>query len=211
LNCPLCLNIEVQHYHTDKFRVYYQCDLCALVFVDSENYLSQHLEKLEYNKHQNNPYDFGYCNFLNKLIIPLNDRLKANSSGLDFGCGPGATLSILMLKLGHVVANYDLFYAKDPRLLLKKYDFICCTEVVEHLHNPFKEFMRLHDLLMPNGLLGIMTKRVINKQKFINWHYKNDLTHVCFFHELTFDYIAGKLGFELEFINSDTIIMKKVS
>jgi hypothetical protein len=32
---------------------------------------------------------------------------------------------------------------------------------------------------------------VIDAQRFAHWHYKNDLTHVCFYSAETFDYIAS--------------------
>ena len=210
MNCPLCQNSIIHKYYTDNKRDYFQCNRCDLVFADPNSYLSQQLEKCEYDQHQNNPDDLGYRKFLNKLAIPLNDQLSANSSGLDFGSGPGPTLFIMLNELGHEVDNYDIFYANDKGLLAKKYDFITCTEVVEHFHNPNKEFILFNQLLKPNGFLGIMTKRVINKEKFINWHYKNDPTHVCFYSDATFKYIAETWGYELNILNSDTVILKKL-
>jgi hypothetical protein len=65
-------------------------------------------------------------------------------------------------------------------------------------------------MLKDNGLLGIMTKRLINFEKFRSWHYKNDPTHVCFYSDLTFEYIAEKWGYKLEIINSDSVILHKL-
>ncbi len=144
MNCPLCLTCKTIHYHSDNKRKYFQCDQCGLVFADPSSYLSQRLEKCEYDMHQNNPNDLGYRKFLNKLAIPLNDRLTPHGSGLDFGSGPGPTLSIMMKEFGHQVDNYDIFYANDKSLLSKKYDFITCTEVAEHFHHPYKEFKLLN-------------------------------------------------------------------
>ena len=76
---------------------------------------------------------------------------------------------------------YDLFYAPDTQFLQRQYDFIAASEVVEHLHHPRRELERLWSCLKPNGVLGIMTKRVIDQAAFSHWYYKSDLTHVCFF------------------------------
>jgi 2-polyprenyl-3-methyl-5-hydroxy-6-metoxy-1,4-benzoquinol methylase len=180
-----------------------------MVFVDAQNYLSKQKEKEVYDLHQNCAEDLGYRRFLNKLIEPLTQKLSAGAQGLDFGCGPGPTISVMMAQKNIVVENYDIFYANYPQLLKQSYDFITCTEVVEHLHKPHEIFSLFSSMIKPNGLLGIMTKRVINHESFINWHYKNDPTHVCFYHELSFKYIAEQWGYNLEIINSDTLILKK--
>jgi hypothetical protein len=42
------------------------------------------------------------------------------------------------------------------------------------------------------GVLGLTIKLVTEQAQFTNWHYKNDLTHVCFYIECTFEWITGK-------------------
>ncbi|MBL4773058.1 MAG: class I SAM-dependent methyltransferase [Alcanivoracaceae bacterium] len=208
MTCPLCLNNDSQFYHRDKVRDYWQCVICRLVFVKPEQYLTLQQEKAIYDQHQNSADDLGYRQFLNKLLIPLTQRLKPNAIGLDFGSGPGPAISIMMKEHGYYVCNYDIFYACNPELLTMNYNFITCTEVLEHMHHPNKEISMLKSMLKENAYLGIMTKRVIDKDKFKNWHYKNDLTHVCFYSIATFEYIALNWDFSLEIINSDTVILK---
>ena len=210
MTCPLCLNKNTEHYHRDKARDYWQCNMCQLVFVKPESYLNAEEEKAIYDLHQNSPDDEGYRGFLNKLIQPLSQRLQVGMKGLDFGCGPDPTISVMLAESGYSVENYDIFYANNPEILLKKYDFITCTEVIEHLHNPYKELTFLSNLLNEQGYLGIMTKRVIDKSRFANWHYKNDPTHVCFYSEDTFEFIAEYWDFKLQVINSDCVILKKL-
>ena len=77
--------------------------------------------------------------------------------------------------------------APDELALNASYDFICATEVVEHLHRPGQDLERLWSLLRPGGWMGIMTKLVRDRASFDTWHYKNDPTHVCFFSE---EYLA---------------------
>lgn len=209
MNCPLCLNKKISHYHQDKTRDYWQCSVCQLVFVKPEHYLNVQEEKAIYDLHQNSPDDEGYRKFLDKLIQPLSQKLQTGMKGLDFGCGPDPTISVMLAESGYTMDNYDLFYANHPELLEKTYDFITCTEVIEHLHQPHKALTLLSSLLYEKGFLGIMTKRVIDKSRFVNWHYKNDLTHVCFYSNNTFEYIAENWNFNLLIINSDSVILHK--
>ena len=136
-------------------------------------------------------------------------RIKKGQTGLDFGCGPGPTISVMLKEQGITVKNYDIFYANKPELLYRNYDFITCTEVIEHVFTPHEVLTCLSSILKPKGVLGIMTKRVIKLEKFINWHYKNDLTHVCFYSDETFNYIAKTWGYTLEFIDKDVVILEK--
>lgn len=207
--CPLCLNNNTEFYHQDIARNYRHCLNCDLVFVEPCNYLNKIEEKHIYDRHENDPNDLGYIKFLNKLLMPLVKNLVSGSKGLDFGSGPGPAISVILNKQGFHVENYDIFYANNQQLLKQKYAFITCTEVIEHLHFPNKEISQLTDILKKNGCFGVMTKRVINKEKFKTWHYKNDPTHVCFYSDKTFEYIAEYWGYDLEIINSDTIILTK--
>ncbi len=209
MTCPLCLNKTIDFYHQDKFRDYWQCSICQLVFVKPEYHLNATQEKKVYDLHQNNSMDSGYRKFLNKLIIPFLGKLTQKMLGLDFGSGPGPTISVMLGEQGIRVENYDIFYNDKPELLDQTYDFITSTEVIEHLFNPNKVISMFTTMLKPNGLLGIMTKRVINKEKFNNWHYKNDLTHVCFYSDETFDFIAKQWGYKLELVDTDAVILTK--
>ncbi len=207
--CPLCDNSICRPFHRDAHREYLRCGRCALVFVPREFFLSPGAERAEYDLHQNHPADPGYRHFLSRLVDPLLLRLAPGSSGLDFGCGPGPALAAMLEEAGHRVRLYDVFYRPDVAALSAQYDFITATEVVEHLFHPGRELERLWACLRPGGLLGIMTKRVRSAAAFANWHYKNDLTHVCFFAEETFEYLARRFGAELEVVGDDTVILRK--
>lgn len=207
MSCPLCLNLNTKHYHQDKMRNYWQCQDCQLVFVKPEDCYSPDDEKAVYDLHENNFEDSGYRDFLNRLLLPLTKKLKPNARGLDFGSGPGPTISLMMAENGFKVRNYDLYYANNPDVFNQKYDFITCTEVIEHLYHPHLELNKLKKVLKPNGFLGIMTKRLIDHDRFISWHYKNDPTHVCFYSDETFEFIANYWGFDLELVNADSVIL----
>lgn len=207
--CPLCGSDKIQLYFEDKNRIYLSCLECFLVFVPREFHLSKTAEKSEYDLHNNDPMDPGYAKFLSRLSKPLQKRLANEQKGLDFGCGPGPVLDQVMKDHGHDMDLYDPFYFNNRVIFSKKYDFITATEVVEHLHDPGKEFDLLFDLLIRGGWIGIMTKLVIDKEKFSQWHYIRDLTHVCFYSQSTFKYIARRYEASLTFIGNDVILLQK--
>jgi hypothetical protein len=110
---------------------------------------------------------------------------------------------------GFEVSLYDVFYQPEESVLTGQYDFICATEVVEHLHRPGPELQRLWPLLAAGGWLGIMTKLVRDRAAFATWHYKNDPTHVCFFSQQTWRWWARQQGASVEFIGADVILLGK--
>ncbi len=207
--CPLCRTMGAEEFAIDKQRSYFHCLVCSLVFVPKSQFLSEEEEKSRYDLHQNNSDDPEYRKFLNRLFAPMQERLAPKSVGLDFGSGPGPTLSVMFEEAGHTVELYDYFYAKKPEVLEKEYDFITATEVIEHLHNPRKELKKLWQCLKPGGHLGVMTKLVLDRDAFEKWHYKNDDTHVVFFSRQTFEWLASKRKAEITFIGDDVIILKK--
>jgi hypothetical protein len=113
--CPLCLNNHHgAHFFQDDRRDYLQCQDCQLIFALPEYFLSADEEKARYDTHQNSPQDPRYRQFLNRLFLPIQQQLPPHSSGLDFGSGPGPTLSVMFEEVGHHMAIYDRFYADDP-------------------------------------------------------------------------------------------------
>ncbi len=211
-HCPLCgCEKGNRFFHKDQFRDYYRCACCQLIFVSPSQHLSCQAERAEYDKHQNSPEDSSYRTFLSRLFTPLHKRLPPASFGLDFGCGPGPTLHLMFAEAGHQMKLFDPFYAPFPHVLESQYDFITASEVVEHFHNPEKEFARLWSLVKPGGWLGIMTKLARDQAAFANWHYKNDPTHVCFFSEETMAWLAARLQAKLQLVAADVVLLQKVA
>ena len=209
LCCPLCQATSVEEYWSDAKRDYYQCNLCQLVFVASWQHLSREQEKAHYDLHQNSPNDYRYRQFLSRLVDPLMVGLEAEAKGLDFGSGPGPTLSVMLEEAGFSVNIYDIYYANNTLVLQLEYSFITATEVVEHLSQPGEVLESLWSKIKPGGYLGLMTKLVTDKDAFSRWHYKNDQTHICFFSRETFDYLCEKWGVIAEYPESDVILIKK--
>jgi hypothetical protein len=63
--------------------------------------LSEDEEKSRYDTHNNDPKDVRYRQFLSQLSEPLLKKISDNSFGLDFGAGPGPTLSLMLEDYGH--------------------------------------------------------------------------------------------------------------
>lgn len=209
--CPLCGQPESQFYFADKRRPYYQCQRCALVFVPESHHLDAQAEKAHYDLHENDPLDAGYRRFLSRTAEPLLQRLAPHSQGLDFGCGPGPALAMMLGEAGHQVALYDLYFHPDRSVLTHSYDFVTATEVIEHLYQPAMIWQQWLNLVKPGGWLAVMTKLVIDAEAFASWHYKNDVTHVCFYSRATFEYLAQRDNLHVEFIGSDVILLRKPS
>lgn len=211
LQCPLCdAGNPASPYVCDKRRCYYRCLRCDLIWVDPADYLSRAGEKAEYDLHENSPQDPAYRRFLSRLAMPLMECLPQRASGLDFGCGPGPALALMLREQGYKMALYDLFYFDNKALLEERYDFITATEVFEHLHKPQQVIAQLWGSLETGGILGIMTKLAGDQAAFEKWHYKNDPTHVCFYSRETFGWLAKWLEAELEFVGPDVIFLRKM-
>ncbi len=211
MTCPLCQAADAIKIYTDKDREYLQCQTCQLIFVPPNFFLSTDDEKARYDTHQNSPDDPKYRAFLSRLFVPMQNRLASGSHGLDFGSGPGPTLSVMFEEVGHSMAIYDHFYAPTPAALDAPYDFITATEVVEHLHHPRHELDRLWAILKPGGILGIMTQLVPDQEAFAEWYYKRDPTHVCFFSSTTIAWLATQWQATLTFEGTDAMLFFKKS
>jgi SAM-dependent methyltransferase len=206
--CPLCEQASSSLVE-DGRRTYYHCLRCDLVFADRLGRLDQAAEKARYDKHENHPADPRYRRFLNRLAQPLLGRLQPAQCGLDYGCGPAPTLSLMLQEAGMVMAVYDPYYAPERRVLETRYDFVTCTEVVEHFWSPAEEWARLEALVKPGGWLAIMTRMVPDPMKFLQWRYKDDPTHVSFYSAATMDWLAARFGFAADQREGGVVLFQK--
>lgn len=209
-NCPLCTHTHTAVYSQDSQRRYLQCQQCLLVFVAPEFHLTAEQEQQYYLLHNNDLQDDGYRQFLNKLAIPVLEALGTGSKhGLDFGCGPGPLLAKIFSEAGHQMQVWDPFFANRPEVLQRQYDFISCTEAIEHFANPAVEWNLWLQLLNAGGLLAIMTKCYPPASEFSNWYYKRDPTHISFFSQHTFKWLAEQNQLEFAFPANDVVIFFK--
>lgn len=208
--CPLCKSSsDSSFFHRDTLRDFYRCQQCALIFVPPVYFLSPEEEKAEYDQHQNSPDDAGYRTFLSQLFSPMLEKLVPESKGLDFGSGPGPTLSVMFEEQGHRVALYDPFYAPDRNVLGTTYDFVCASEVIEHFQDPEADLQLIWTLVKPGGWLGIMTGMAQGREAFARWRYKDDRSHITFFSVETMEWIARKWQADLFPVAKSVFLFQK--
>ena len=209
MNCIVCKNDSVSVYKIIDSKKYWDCKFCSAVFLDKDHRLESALERERYLLHENRIDDKAYRDFLSKLANPLKEKLSKKSAGLDYGCGEGPALADIFTSLGFKMNLYDPFFFPDKDIFSKKYDFITCTEVVEHFYSPFKEFVFLDSLLEKEGWLGIMTSFLPKDELFKNWYYRKDPTHVVFYTKETFEVIASQRNWSLQIESKDVVLFYK--
>jgi len=209
LPCSVCCGKNARFLLAAGGRDYWRCSDCAATFLHPTQLPTIDAEYAHYLRHENSPEDLHYRRFLHRLAAPLLARLPHRQSGLDFGCGPGPALDCMLREAGHEVALYDPFFHRDSATLLRTYDFVTCTEVVEHFHRPAEEFARLDALLKPGGWLAIMTCFQTDDTRFAAWHYRRDPTHVVFYGAETFIQLARCYDWHCEIPVKDVVLMRK--
>jgi hypothetical protein len=209
VSCPLCRSGRVHPYAHLRERVYLECERCRLVHLAGEHHLPAAAERAHYLTHENHPSDPGYRAFLNRLATPLAERLPPGAEGLDFGSGPGPTLSLMLRERGFPMEIYDPFFAPATESLARTYHFITCTEVAEHFHHPGREMHRLDRMLRPGGWLGIMTEMLRPGTRLEQWRYARDPTHVCFYREETMHWIAAHFGWSVHLPHPNVALFQK--
>jgi SAM-dependent methyltransferase len=206
--CPVC-----RARHPAAFGVwdglgYWRCDTCGARGLNPAHHPDPATEKAEYDRHENHVDDPGYRQFLSRLADPLRLHLAPGARGLDYGCGPGPALAAMLGEAGHRMTLYDPFYYPDPAPLSRTYDFVTCTEVVEHVHAPAREFTRMGALLRPGGWLAVMTCFQTDDARFGGWQYRRDPTHVVFYRAGTLAHIAAARGWSCTIPRKDVALMQ---
>ncbi|MDB9314963.1 class I SAM-dependent methyltransferase [Spirulina sp. CS-785/01] len=209
-SCPICQQSPVIPFLSVGGRDYWRCCHCQGTFLAAEQLPTAREERDCYDLHENDGADGGYRRFLNRLLEPLLGRLQGRQEGLDYGCGPNPVLAQMVRDAEHSMAVYDPFFYCDRTPLQRQYDFITCTEVVEHFYHPAQEFALLSRLLKTGGWLAIMTCFQTDDAAFANWHYRREFTHVTFYREFTFQILAQQWGFHWEIPRRNVVLLQKI-
>ena len=197
MHCTLCFSDHLKELRPPKDRrAYYQCQNCLLIFTDEKYHLTIEDEKYQYKQHNNGIDQPGYVEFLSRVIDPALHYLHGGMTGCDYGCGPSPTLSKIIEKKGIQCDNYDPAFGFVH--LREKYDFIFSTECFEHFFYPARDIVKIDNLLKVNGYLMVMTLQYHDLERFQNWFYKRDPTHVSFYHNKTFDYICEEYNYSMK-------------
>jgi len=207
--CPLCYSASTRPILSLEQEIYYRCSNCKLVFLPRRFHISAEEEKQRYDLHENDPADPNYRQFLDQMCEPMLKFLSNGDRGLDFGSGPGPTLNLMFEEHGHPMEIYDVFYDDNPDVFDNRYDFITATEVAEHLGEPGNVLQKLWNCLKSGGYLGIMTKRLPDLSDFEDWHYRKDDTHVTFYDEETFRWMANNWNGKIVYMEERVVIIKK--
>ena len=133
-------------------------------------------------------------------------HVREGALGLDYGCGPSTALGILMTQSGRPTVSYDPVFHPDASALDERYDFVTCSEVLEHVHQPLALLQTLERLLAKGGTIGIMTRWYDGQMPFETWSYRRDPTHVCFYRERTMQWIAAHFDWQLTIPATDIAI-----
>lgn len=166
-------------------------------------------QKSRYDHHKNEIENPGYVQFFEQLLKPLKPEIQGVQEALDWGSGPGdaPVLSQLLEREGIKTDLYDPIYQNEfPQ---KNYELITCTEVVEHFQNPKDAFDEILKHLKKDGIFAGLTNFHQGAEKFKNWWYVKDPTHVVFYSEKTFHWIADKWKLEVLFLQTPVFIFKK--
>lgn len=163
---------------------------------------------MRYDLHRNSPKDPHYVQYLHQFIEPLVTFLKERDlrRGIDWGSGPGPTLSGELRKLGFEMQNFDPLYS--PEKPQTPVDFVTATEVIEHFQEPKKSLQELLALISSGGLFGGMTGFHSAEVDFSQWWYARDPTHVIFFSEKTFRWLAKEYQLKVLWLASPIFIFR---
>lgn len=206
--CPLCGSVADAPWQAST-GAYRHCTDCDLVFREPSTWLAPDAERAYYGTHENRVDDPGYRRFLAQLAEPLVQRLSAGAHGLDYGCGAAPALAAMLGEAGFPTRGYDPFFMPDTGQCDGRYDFVTCTEVLEHLHHPLRELARMDGLLKSGGWLGLMTELRPPMDGFARWHYHRDPTHVLFFSEASLRWIAAHFRWRIEAIDRRVMLLHK--
>ncbi|DAB28017.1 MAG TPA: 2-polyprenyl-3-methyl-5-hydroxy-6-metoxy-1,4-benzoquinol methylase [Sulfurimonas sp. UBA10385] len=209
--CKICNSTTTPITDVKTSKIYHKCSTCEYIFLDESFYVDKAREKKHYDKHHNSFESLGYIkmfeNLIEEFVLPQQQDIK---TALDFGCGEGEVLPILLERNNITCDRYDLFYFPKKVYEDKRYDLILSTEVFEHLKNPLEVFSELLLHVEEGGYLLLMSAFApANDDEFFKWWYIRDITHIGFFNLATFEKIADSLNLKIIKHNFKNIILFK--
>lgn len=213
-HCRICDN-QAYLFYEDR-RPFYICKKCGLIFSDcplsieeiKKHYQSQYVNVFDWNKEA-------------KAILDVVSFAVKPQKIFDFGAGSGF-LSNVFRSMGMDVDSYEPMFhgAFKAEQFSKGYDLVVLNEVVEHVEDINTIFDNLYAVTRTGGIIFIstaMTDALINEtgnfqELFNNWWYKDDLTHISFFCQLTFEYIcsiSNKDQMQMLSLGANGVILQK--
>ncbi len=205
--CKICAAETIALQDLQFNHTYYSCQVCEFIFLEAKYRVCPEEEKERYLEHNNTLENKGYVkmfrDFMNSALSPYQTSIE---KVLDFGCGPGPVLPLLLEEKGWSVDRYDPYFFPEKIYQGRRYDLITATEVFEHLCDPLETTSLLKEHLAFNGLLAIMTLfHPLDPEQFLKWWYRRDCTHISFFTPRTFDCLAKKLKMRVLLVEKNKI------
>ena len=188
-SCPLCGASEVILEPTGRYR-YGHCSQCLGIFMDRRDLLDPHAEKSQYLTHNNDVNDPRYRAFVRSFVEVIAASEPEGVHGLDYGAGTGPVVAVMLEELGYHVSLWDPYFHAAEDVLKERYDFLFACEVIEHFYDPAESFRHMKSLLTDRGTLYCRTQLIPGDRPFGSWGYRNEETHVFFYHETTIAWIA---------------------
>lgn len=209
--CPLCAGSELSDHARHRRRTLWHCECCGLLFLGAEAHPSPEAAAERYRLHRNSLDDAGYVRMLRTLIDPVLARVASGARGLDYGSGPRPVAAELVRREGFKCDAYDPVFAPEPPR--PPYEFVLACEVAEHFLDPAAEFARLRSLVAPGGLLGVRTEfwseaaDLVKPAAPATWHYLSDPTHVVFYREKCFRWLAAHGHWTMEWSDGRRLVL----
>jgi len=210
MQCPLCQFEELLPLsHRQIEDGIFHCQNCDLIFKRPELFWDWKKQETRYSQHQNEMDNPGYLQFFEQLLKPLRPLISPGLRALDWGSGPGEkpVLAELLKQEGLQVETYDPIY--QSQIPMGSFQLITSTEVIEHFQEPKKSFEQILRLLEPQGIFAGLTQFHREGQDFANWWYVKDPTHVVFYSEKTFLWIAEKWNLKILHLRHPVFIFRK--
>lgn len=190
-------------------RRFHLCPVCDLVFVPTHQHVGAEAARARYLKHRNSPDDVGYTDRFSRLIELLRGQAPGARRVLDYGCGPTPVFVEMLRAAGYDASGYDPLFCPDSSLH-EPFDVVASVETFEHFTRPGDELARIVARIRPGGMLAVMTLFHHGAESLGNWWYLRDPTHVAFYSQATFDFIAPRFGLTIVHRDErDTIILRR--
>ena len=203
-------------------RVFFRCKQCRYIYARGKKEADE--KAYFHGQWQTSPEGASSTTELAPVFVDILRSRFNSPKVLDFGCGSGG-LTRHLRDASIEAYGYDpypivkegedgwIFAAKESVQENSPYDVIISAEVIEHIEAPMAFMKEMNSMLTDAGLI-IFTTALTNRsipslQLFPTWCYMQDLTHVGFFSEFTFEIIAGNLGLYPSFIGYNLIFLDK--